>query len=43
MYVCVCKAVTESELVQAIEENGWQSLKAVRDGLGVTKNMWSLL
>lgn len=35
MYVCVCRAVTERHIVQAVEE-GARSLKDLRRTLGVT-------
>ncbi|MEY2343109.1 bacterioferritin-associated ferredoxin [Acidithiobacillus sp. IBUN Pt1247-S3] len=34
MYVCVCAAVSESELRQAVRE-GAHTLRALREGLGV--------
>lgn len=35
MYVCVCRAVTERQIVRAASE-GAATLKALRDRLGVT-------
>ena len=37
MYVCVCKAVTESQVRQAVS-GGVQSLKDLRRELGVTSD-----
>ena len=37
MYVCVCKAVTERQVRQAVN-NGAQSLKDLRRELGVTSD-----
>ena len=34
MYVCLCKSITDSQIRSAIEE-GAQSLRDLRDGLGV--------
>lgn len=34
MYVCLCKAVTDSQIKQAVED-GAQSFREVRDSLGV--------
>ncbi len=35
MYVCVCRAVTERQIIQAAH-NGAKSLKDLRNNLGVT-------
>ena len=34
MYICVCKAVTDSQIREAVN-NGAQSMRAVREQLGV--------
>ena len=34
MYVCVCKAVTDSQIRDAVD-SGAESLRAVRDELGI--------
>lgn len=34
MYVCLCKAITDSQIKQAVE-NGAHSFREIRDSLGV--------
>ncbi len=34
MYVCICKGVTDSQIRAAVD-NGAESLRAIRDSLGV--------
>ncbi len=36
MYVCLCKGVTDHQIRSAIQQDGAQTLRAVRNQLGVS-------
>lgn len=36
MYVCLCKGITDHQIRSAIEKDGAQTLRAVRNQLGVS-------